>query len=80
MNRLYRMMKSQVARLRGTELTLAERERFYRIAAANVEAALANGQPRQVSLRLGEAITMPGGWSLDCALTYRYEPPPSGSR
>lgn len=75
-NRLYRILKSHIIRIRGQDLTLAEREYFYRVAAGNVEAALANGQPRQVSLRLGDDITMPGGWSLACTFTYRYQPGP----
>lgn len=79
-NRLYRMIKSHIVRLRGSDLTLAEREYFYRVAVGNVTAAVADGQARQLTLKLGDAATMPGGWSLGCSLTYRYEPPGAEGR
>ena len=67
-NRLYRIMKSNVVRARGSNLTLAEREHFYRVAAENVNAAVGNGRARLLTVQLGETAMMPGDWALTCSL------------
>ncbi len=74
-NRLYRVMKSHLIRVRGQTLTPKVRELLYRLAATNVNAAVGDGQPRQVTLELGDVAVMPGDWELSCCLTFRYYQP-----
>lgn len=69
-NRVYRLIKWDVARLNRALPDLALRRALYERAAEKVTASIASGHPADLSVNLPIGI-VPGGWSLARGLTYR---------
>jgi hypothetical protein len=69
-NRVYRILKWDTAKLRGRLLTTPMRQGLYRTVSDVVTTALAEGRPGDLSVRLPYGI-VPGGWELPRSLVYR---------
>ena len=69
-NRVYRIVKWDTARLRRELLTIEMRRALYDKIAEVVTAAIQSGQPGDLAVHLPAGI-VPGGWSLPRQLTYR---------
>jgi hypothetical protein len=69
-NRVYRILKWDIARLRRELLPLAMRRGLYDKVAEVVTASIRSGQPGDLAAHLPEGL-VPGGWSLARQLTYR---------
>jgi GT2 family glycosyltransferase len=68
-NRVYRIVKWDTARLRRELLTLEMRRALYGKVAEVVMASIQTGRPGDLAVRLPDGI-VPGGWSLERKLTY----------
>jgi glycosyltransferase involved in cell wall biosynthesis len=73
-NRLYRMMKNHLMRIGRKTIPRNVREQMYRTAILNVNAAMEDNQPREISLELGDIAPMPGDWAVSCSLRFQYHP------
>src|SRR5262249_39124967 len=71
-NRVYRILKRDAARLRGGPLLLSMRQQLYRTVSEVVTAAWSDDKPGDLNLRLPFGI-IPGGWVLPRSMTYRLE-------
>jgi GT2 family glycosyltransferase len=71
-NRVYRILKWDTARLRRELLTLEMRRALYAKVAEVVTAALETGRPGDLTVHLPVGI-VPGDWSLSRSLSYRLE-------
>jgi GT2 family glycosyltransferase len=69
-NRVYRILKWDTARIRRELLTLDMRRPLYDKVAEVVTASIQTGQPGNVAVHLPHGI-VPGGWSLSRQLAYR---------
>ena len=69
-NRVYRILKWDTARLRRELLTLEMRRALYDKVAEVVTASIASGRPGDLTVHLPVGI-VPGGWSLSRGMTYR---------
>jgi hypothetical protein len=69
-NRVYRILKGDTARLRRSALTLPMRRQLYQTVHDVVTAALAEGKPGDLTVRLPYG-NVPGGWVLPRSVIYR---------
>ena len=69
-NRVYRLMKWDTARLRRELLTVEMRRNLYDKVAEVVTASLPSGQPGDLGVHQPIGL-VPGGWSLSRIMTYR---------
>ena len=69
-NRVYRILKWDTARLRRELLTIDMRRALYDKIAEVVTASIQGGRTGELAVRLPDGI-VPGGWSLTRQLTYR---------
>ncbi len=73
-NRVYRILKWDTARVRRELLTLDMRRAIYAKVTEVVEASIESGRPGELAVHLPLGI-VPGNWSLSRSLSYRLEPP-----
>lgn len=71
-NRVYRILKWDTARLRREPPTLELRRAIHEKVSEVVRASFASGRPGDLTVHLPVGI-VPGGWSLPRSLTYRLE-------
>jgi glycosyltransferase involved in cell wall biosynthesis len=69
-NRVYRILKWDTAKLRGRLLKLSMRQNLYRTVSDVVTTAMAEDKLGDLSVRLPHGI-VPGGWALPRSLVYR---------
>jgi hypothetical protein len=69
-NRVYRILKGDTARLRRSAFTLPMRRQLYQTVHDVVTAAWAEDKPGDLTVRLPYGI-VPGGWVLPRSLIYR---------
>jgi GT2 family glycosyltransferase len=69
-NRVYRILKWDTARLRRELLTLEMRRALYAKVAEVVTAAIESGRPGDLTVNLPVGL-VPGGWTLSRSTTYR---------
>ena len=69
-NRVYRILKWDVARLRRELLDLEMRRALYEKASEVVAASIETGRPGDLAVQLPDGI-VPGGYSLSRRITYR---------
>lgn len=69
-NRVYRLLKWDTARLRREWLTYETRRAIYEKVSEVVTASLGQGRPGDLAVRMPPGI-VPGGWSLARTMTYR---------
>ena len=69
-NRVYRILKGEAARLNRTLLSLEMRRALYSKIEETVTASIKAGRPGDLTLQLPAGI-VPGGWSLSRQVNYR---------
>jgi glycosyltransferase involved in cell wall biosynthesis len=70
-NRLYRLIKFDLMRLRGKVVPREVREEVYRKVAQNLRAAVAAGKTLELGIDITAGEELAVGWKLDRTLTYR---------